>query len=153
MTPSHALRAAMMTSLLLAGCSHPAAPVRGADPVTVGLAGTRWRLVEFQSMDDAQGRMEPADPDRYTIAFGAEGRAELRLDCNRGAGPWKATRSANGGSLVIGPIATTRMACPAPSMATLLETQLPYVRSYTRSGARLHMALMADGGILTWEAR
>ncbi|WP_293676425.1 META domain-containing protein [uncultured Phenylobacterium sp.] len=102
-------------------------------------------------MDDAQGRQAPAEPDRYTIVFGADGRATLRIDCNHGSGAWQATPSGAGGTLAFGPIATARMACPEPSMGPLLDRQLPYVRSYTFSSGRLHMSLMADGGIFTWE--
>ncbi|MBL8771178.1 MAG: META domain-containing protein [Phenylobacterium sp.] len=134
---------------LLAGCAP--ARLQGPDGESPALGGTRWRLVAFQSMDDAQGRTTPTAPDRYTIFFGPDGRAALQLDCNRGWAPWKAAPSGAGGSLAVGPLATTRMSCPPPSMGSLLETQLPYVRSYTLADGRLHMALMADGGILTWE--
>lgn len=137
-------------ALLLAGCAHtPPAP--GPETATSGLAGTRWRLVDFQSMDDAQGRRAPSDRDLYIVAFGDDGRASLQIDCNRGSATWQADRSGDGGALTFGEIATTRMTCPAPTMAPLLEAQLPYVRSYVHASGRLHMALMADGGILTWE--
>lgn len=137
-------------ALLLASCAH-APSAAGPEVMASGLAGTRWRLVDFQSMDDAQGRRAPADRDRYVVVFGADGRASLQIDCNRGSATWQAERSGDRGSLTFGEIATTRMACPPPTMAPLLEAQLPYVRSYVHTAGRLHMSLMADGGILTWE--
>ena len=48
------------------------------------LAGTRWRLVEIQSMDDAIGTARPSDRDLYTLDLNRDGTAAMRLDCNRG---------------------------------------------------------------------
>lgn len=48
------------------------------------LAGTAWQLNAIQSMDDAQGTTRVAEPDRFTLEFGHDGRAVLRLDCNPG---------------------------------------------------------------------
>jgi heat shock protein HslJ len=140
---------------ILASCSsvanRPAPPEQSAAE-TLGLAGTRWRLIDFQSMDDSQGRTIPAHPDRYTITFGTDGRASMQIDCNRGSAPWRAIPSGSGGgSLTFGAISSTRMACQELSMSRLMERQLPYVRSYTLSNGRLHMSLMADGGVFTWE--
>lgn len=119
-----------------------------------GLEGTRWRLVEFQSMDDAQGTTRPNDRDKYTITFNNDGTLSAQIDCNRGVGPWRNDISnATGGSLEIGPLAVTRAFCPEPSMGTMLEQQLGYVRSFTITANRLNMALMADGGIIVWEPK
>ncbi|MCB2079668.1 MAG: META domain-containing protein [Novosphingobium sp.] len=119
----------------------------------VGLAGTSWQLVEFRSMDDAQGIKRPGDVTRYTVSFDAEGRASFRLDCNRGTGSYtREVSSATGGTLTFGPIAVTKALCPEPSMGEFLEKQLPWVRSYTMADGHLNMALMADGGIIVWEA-
>lgn len=139
--------AAMAT---LGGCA--AGPAMSGGGMAKGLAGTNWRLVEFQSMDDAQGITRPTDASHYTIAFGADGRAALRLDCNRGTGTYTAeASSATGGTLMFGPIASTRAFCPAPSMGDALAAQLSNVRSYTLADGHLNMALMADGGIFVWE--
>jgi hypothetical protein len=43
-----------------------------ADEVA-GLTGTHWRLVEFQSMDDAIGAVRPEDPSLYTLRLNADG--------------------------------------------------------------------------------
>lgn len=117
-----------------------------------GLEGTSWQLVEFQSMDDAQGVQRPDNPGKYTVEFGDEGRTAFRLDCNRGMGTWRNEISnATGGSLTFGPLAVTKALCPEPSMGELLEKQLPYVRSFVIRDGHLNMALMADGGIIVWE--
>lgn len=111
---------------------------------------TDWRLVEIVSMDDAQGTSRPEDPDKYTLQFGIDGRAAVRLDCNRGAGTWTGDGASR---LSFGPLATTRAACRPPSLGDQLGMMLSYVRSYVVADGRLHMSLMADGGILVWEPR
>jgi heat shock protein HslJ len=126
------------------------------DPPPAPLAGSRWQLVAIQSMDDAQGTVRPPDPGRYTLEFGADGRVAVRLDCNRGSATWQAQPAAQGrphrvaGSLLLGPLATTRAMCPPDSLAPRLTSSWPYVRSYLIEAGHLHLSLMADGGILAW---
>ncbi len=139
--------------LSTSACQHagPESPPPANIPFA-GLAGTNWRLVEFQSMDDAQGTKRPDDPNKYTITFHNDGSLTGRLDCNRAVGPWRNDiANATGGSLSMGPLGVTKAFCPEPSMGEFLERQLGYVRSFTITGERLNMALMADGGIIVWE--
>lgn len=137
----------MIAVAMVAGCATPRSSL---EPET--LRGTAWRLLSIQSMDDAQGTTRVADPSRYTLRFDAEGRAALRLDCNRGAGSWKAQPAGDGtGSLEFGPIATTRMACPPPSLGDRVGRDLGYVRGFRLKDGKLYLSLMADGGILEWE--
>tara|TARA_R110000850_G_scaffold32286_1_gene88888 strand:+ start:934 stop:1404 length:471 start_codon:yes stop_codon:yes gene_type:complete len=117
-----------------------------------GLQGTHWRLVEFRSMDDAQGITGPDDPEKYSITFHNDGSLTAILDCNRGVGPWRNDiANATGGTLSIGPLGVTRALCPQPSMGEMLERRLGEVRSFTITNGRLNMALIADAGILVWE--
>jgi heat shock protein HslJ len=130
----------------LCGCANLA-------PAQTTLAGTTWRLVAIQSMDDAQGSLLPDDPSRYTVTFGAEGRAAFRLDCNRGTASWTASPSAadaTSGQLIFGALAGTRAMCPPGSLDQKLTRQLPQVRSYLLKDGRLHLSLLADGGTLSW---
>jgi heat shock protein HslJ len=116
------------------------------------LAGTSWQLVAFQSMDDSQGTTTIDDPAKYTLTLNADGKAALRLDCNRGAGSWESTPSADGssGQLTFGPIASTRAFCPPPSMGEKLARDLNHVRSYLIKDGKLYLSLMADAGIYEW---
>jgi hypothetical protein len=41
------------------------------------LAGTTWRLVEMQSMDDNQGITRPSSRDLYTVEFNRDGTAYM----------------------------------------------------------------------------
>ncbi|WP_199255806.1 META domain-containing protein [Mycolicibacterium mengxianglii] len=136
---------------VLAGCGGTTEPR--------SLAGTSWQLTTIESMNDAQG-ITPAPPGvGYTVSFGADGTAAFQLDCNRGSGTYEADPTGDGtsGSLTFGPIAATLMGCPGPpeqqAVTDSLTAALPHVRGYVFKGQQLHMSLMADGGIVSWEPR
>lgn len=142
-----------------AGCANPPAPTTPAAPpgssapavgslANPGLAGTRWRLVAVQSKD-VSGTARPA-PDRlHVIEFRADGGLAAQLDCNRGTASWQeGIAHATGGSLRIGPVASTRALCPPPSMGELLAARLSDVASYRLRDGHLVLVLKADGGSL-----
>ena len=133
-------------SLMLAGCVTPVGVGTGSP-----LAGTQWRLVQMTSMDDAQPPVRPNDSSRYTLSFGSDGRASMMLDCNRGNSTWTSTGGAEAGSIAFGPIATTRVMCASASIGDRLGRQLANVRGYRLHNGKLHLSLMADAGIITWE--
>ncbi|MDX2178431.1 MAG: META domain-containing protein [Bryobacteraceae bacterium] len=113
---------------------------------TSPLAGTSWRLVQFQGGDDT--KLVPADKNRYTLMFNANGRVAVRIDCNRGNGTWK---SIEPGKLEFGPMALTMAACPPAPLNDNLAKQWTYVRSYVMKNGNLFLSLMADGGIYEFE--
>ena len=117
------------------------------------LAGTHWRLVEIQSMDDATGTARPSDPDAYTMDLNADGTVAMRLDCNRARGTWTVMPVANGseGGFLFGPVAVTRAQCPPPSLGARIAKDMPFVRSFLLKEGRLYLSLFADGGIYVWE--
>ena len=117
------------------------------------LAGTSWRLLEFQSMDDATGTLRPADPSLYTMRLNKDGTVNMRLNCNRASGTWSAEPSANdaSGHFEFGPLAGTRALCPPPSLDESIMAQAKFIRSYLLKEGRLYLSLMADGGIYAWE--
>lgn len=117
------------------------------------LAGTDWRLVEIQSMDDAVGIVRPDDPSMYTMRLNEDGTVIMRLDCNRARGTWSAEPSADvsSGNFSFGPLAATRAVCPPGSLDERVAAQTEYVRSYLLEDGRLYLSLMADGGIFAWE--
>ncbi|MBI1285550.1 MAG: META domain-containing protein [Thiobacillus sp.] len=115
------------------------------------LAGTSWRLLAFQSMDDATGTVR-TDPSRYTMRLNSDGTVTMHLDCNLANGTWTAEPSGDGesGRFEFGPIATTHALCPPPSMDARIAAQSGFVRSYLLKDGRLHLNLMADGGVFVW---
>jgi heat shock protein HslJ len=121
--------------------------------VVPALADTQWRLVEFQSMDDAIGVKRPDDPTKYTMTLSADGTAALRLNCNSATGTWSAEPGADpaSGRFTFGPLAATMAICPPPSMDEQVGRDTAYIRSYLLRDGRLFLSLMADAGIYAWE--
>lgn len=147
----HGLVLTVSAIAALAGCApaEKATPLPSMTPISAGgLAGTEWKLVGFQSMDDAQDIIRPAAGRMFSIRFNVDRSANMVLDCNRGKGQWQSDNvNASGGTLTFGPIVTTRAKCPPSALGDKLISQFPYVRSYTLRDGRLFLALMADGGI------
>ena len=117
-----------------------------ATPQTPGLGGTSWQLVRFQGSDDTA--LTPDVGTKYTIAFGNDGRVNVRLDCNRGSGAW---HSAGPNQLQLGPLAITRIMCLPGSLHDRIARHWTYVRSYLLKDGRLFLSLMADGGTYEFE--
>jgi heat shock protein HslJ len=126
------------------------APARGntassASPASA-LAGTSWRLLEFEGGDGTT--LTPDDPSKYTIEFATGGALAARLDCNRGQGTWKSSGSSQ---IALGPLALTRAFCAPGSLHDQIVKQLGNIRSYVIRDGHLFLALMADGGIYEFE--
>jgi heat shock protein HslJ len=119
-----------------------------------GLAGTSWELVALQTKDLAQPGIAIAEPARFTLQFGTDGRAVMRLDCNRGNGSWQAQpASADAGTLIFGAIATTRALCAPPHLDERIARDLSGVRFYSRAGDMLMLSPTTDGGVMQWRRR
>ena len=108
---------------------------------TPNLAGTSWQLLKFEGGDGKT--LSSVDQTKYSVAFAADGRVSVRIDCNRGTGTWK---SAGPNQLVFGPLALTRAACPAAPLTDRLTKDWSFVRSYVIKDDHLFLALMADAG-------
>lgn len=117
------------------------------------LAGTRWQLVEFQSMDDAIGTLRPADPSVFTMDLNEDGTVTMHLDCNRATGSWSAGPSADAisGRFQFGRLAVTRALCTPPNLDEQIARDAEFVRGYLLRDGRLYLSLMADAGIYAWE--
>lgn len=112
------------------------------------LTGTGWQLVRI---DAADGPTTVADPSTFTVAFGPDGYAALRMDCNRGRGSWQATATGPySGTLSFGPIATTLMMCPQPSLDTRVGAALADVGGWRIEDGQLTMTPVTGDGTLVW---
>lgn len=85
----------------------PRVLARVPDGPGAALAGTAWRFV-----DPAPAGGEAAVP---TARFSADGRLTGSDGCNAFTGPWRASEE---GGLDLGPLASTRRACPGDADAT-----------------------------------
>jgi heat shock protein HslJ len=106
------------------------------------LSGTSWRLVKFQ---DTEGTMlvPASDRSKYTIAFGANGRATVRVDCNRGSGGWK-YKGPN--QIQFGSMSVTRAKCGPGSLHDRIVKDGAVVRNYVIKDGHLFLSLLEDAG-------
>jgi para-nitrobenzyl esterase len=141
------INATAIVTLFYLGVASNAAQAPSADAVR-DLGGKSWQLVQFQGGDERT--LRPDEQTQYTLAFEANGRVSIRLDCNRGRSTWQ---SSEPHQLLFGPLALTRAMCPPHPLHERLSKDWPYVRSYTMKDGHLFLSLMADGGIYEFAPR
>lgn len=110
------------------------------------LTGSRWQLIEIQSMNDTTEA--PNTPSNYMIEFLPQGTVAIKADCNRGTGSWESEAE---GMIRFGPIAATRALCSPTSISEAFLGQFEWVRSFTFDEGNLFLATMADGAVLKFE--
>jgi heat shock protein HslJ len=127
-------------------------PVAGAAPVTRRLrsraaaaTGKVWHWADGYAGRDSQS---PA-PDRYTLELAPNGRLLVRADCNRGTGAYRI----GAGTLAIGPLATTRMACPPGSLDARYLGDLQRAAGFFVEGGQLFIELPVDSGTMRFAAQ
>lgn len=146
-------------AFLLAGAWWDVSWARAVN-ATSGLAKTQWRLVEFQSMDDAQGTQRPTAPSRYVLRLDADGTATLWLNCDRVTGTWEAQPAGNSAKRAPGQPLSGKFEfdhfpertkpCPKPGLEETMLRHTGKVRSFMLKQGRLHLSLVADGGVYVW---
>ena len=124
-----------------------------AEVVEPALAGTQWRLVEFQSANDSQGIMRPRAGTLYSMRLHGDGSVSMQLNCNRATGTWSAMPSgqSSSGQFAFTALAATRAHCTPPSLDAGIVAQASFIRSYLLKDGRLYLSLVADGGSYVWE--
>lgn len=127
-----------------------ALPVFGACAVTPETApsvpdplkGTQWQLVDIQYMDDTV--LKPDADGKYTLRFADDGSVSIKADCNMLGGSYTFTSPSG---LEFGPLRSTMAFCGEKSLYNRFTKDMPFVRSFVIKDGKLHLALMADGGI------
>ncbi|MCX9147774.1 META domain-containing protein [Erythrobacter sp. WG] len=136
------IAAASTATLLLGAC----VTVPASHPLT----GSQWQLVSI----DASGSTTALNPEqqaRHTLAFGEEGAAQVKLDCNRGRTTWIAGQPRDGASTItFGPVASTRMICPEPSFGNQLASALGLAQRFSRSSDGRKLVIEAPDARLTF---
>jgi heat shock protein HslJ len=121
------------------GTEAAAEPPRGYDPAQV--IGRTWEWAGTQTPVEF---VAVADPGRYTMYLGEDGRARIRFDCNTGGGAYEIAEAA----LVFGDLISTRMACPPDTQDAIFARQLKAVRIFFVEAGVLYLDLYADGGTM-----
>ncbi|MGR8950515.1 MAG: META domain-containing protein [Gammaproteobacteria bacterium] len=117
-----------------------------------GLAGSEWRLLYFESMDDSIGRAIPDPSQTYTMRLNADGTVHMVLNCNRANGTWtiEPGSDAVSGRFSFGPLASTKALCPPPSLDERIVADAMHVTGFLLRDGNLYLSLMADAGIYAW---
>lgn len=132
-TPFRILLLAAVAALAASCCACRSYQKRTRRP----LEGTRWQLVQLDGQDVA------ADEGRYTITLRADDRSLAGVGgCNRLRGRYEATASR---ALRIGPLLSTRMACPDLEREAKFTAVLEQTTHYDMDGPLL--LLLSDGEI------
>ena len=121
-----------------AAANAPAVP-RSHDPADI--VGKQWQWLSTQTPVE---KIEAADPARYTLLLGEDGRAQLQFDCNRGGGDY----TIGEGQLEFGMLISTRMACPEDTQDQVFMRQLEAVRVFFVDDGHMYLDLFADGGTM-----
>lgn len=120
----------------------PAVPAKPAAPAEI--TGVTWQL---QEISRGSGSVSPvADPTKYTLTLNADGTVAIVADCNTGAG----TYEVDGSAISFQQLATTRMACPQPSMGSQFTKVLGFADSYAVENGNLVLSYSNGGGTLTF---
>ncbi|UFN47625.1 META domain-containing protein [Roseomonas sp. OT10] len=129
----------LAAGLALVACASdgtPATAQPAPPPVSQSFEGAAWRLAELDGRAIAPGPREA-----YVQFDAASGRVSGSGGCNRIAGSYRL----GGGSLTLGPLISTRMACLDPQ-ASATETRflavLEATAGYRLEGRRL---ILTDG--------
>lgn len=106
-----------------------------------GLAGSEWRPLTLS------GKPFPEGVEAF-LQFGDDGGLTGRGGCNRFVGSYEI----QGEMLVIGPVASTRMACPEPAMEAeaALFRAFDAVHGFERDGADLTFTDVDGAAVATF---
>lgn len=138
----HRIILVFLAGIILTGCAAGASPgqtMHVTDPQTI--LDQTW---QWESTTNPIEKIAVADPEQYTILLDADGRAQIRIDCNRGGGTFKISP----GKLSFGPLMSTRMACPPGSLDNVYMRDLQRVVSFFVSDGRLYLELPYDSGTM-----
>ncbi len=123
----------------------PAAPESPAPATPAApLEGTEWRLVDIGGQPAPAGADSTSHPG-FTLL--PDGKVQGSAGCNRIRGSYKL----DGEKLKFGPLATTRMACPAMETETAFLKALEATTRYQVSGSSLTL-YGADTAVARLEA-
>jgi len=139
---------------LATGCgkkesSEPAETAGGPPASEVVITSPVGFVWQWEGTQTPVERITPARPSDYTLEFMPDTTVVAKIDCNRGHGKYRM----EGKSILIGPLATTRMACPPGSLDAQFAQQLDAARVIFFRGDTLYLDLFADSGTMRFSQR
>jgi heat shock protein HslJ len=137
---------------LLVGCAAGARdgePPRDRAPAAVTGASPGGKVWRWQQTATPLETIESPAPEHYTLELAPNGRLLVRADCNRGTGSFRI----GAGTIALGPIATTRMACPPGSLDARYLADLQRAAAFFVAGGVLHLVLPEDAGTMRFAPR
>ena len=129
----------VLSWLTVDGCAHR--PSGSSSDATRTLAGVTWMWAGTVTPVEA---FTPADPASYTLELGADGRAAVRADCNRGNCAYRLS----GSELRFGPMAMTQAMCAPGSLDSRFAQQLAGAAHTFWRGDTLMIDLAMDSGTM-----
>ena len=132
----------LLAGMILTGCAAGSAATKEAyitDPQAVLEKTWQW-----EATVTPVEKIEVDNPENYTLRLGADGRAQIRFDCNHGGGAFEVSP----GKLAFGPLMSTRMACPPGSLDAIYSRDLQRVVSFFVKDSRLYLELPYDSGTM-----
>ena len=130
--------ALLMLAALVAACGSSS-----SSSSATSLTSNTWNLSAITEKVPAfQGVVPTAQQADYTIAFTADGNAQIKADCNS-VGATYATSGDNGITITLGP--STLVACPEGSMSDQFLAGLANASTYAISGSDLTITLKDEG--------
>lgn len=136
-----------IAAALLVGCAAGARD--GEPPRARAPAAAVDRVWQWTETARSFETIESPAPERYTLELAPNGRLRVRADCNRGTGSFRIGE----GTISLGPIATTRVACPPGSLEARYLADLQRAARFFVAGGVLHLELPADAGTMRFAPR
>ena len=129
------------------GTSLPEAPSLGGSSTAVSVSSPRGPGVSCRCARAVTTRCASPIPGPFTAEFGADGRVQLRADCNRCSG----TYTAGSRNLTVGPMACTRAFCTATApLDTTFAALVGSAQTWTSSDDQ-HLELASTSGVLRFQ--
>ena len=136
--------ALLLFLMILGSCNGSGSSEKFAgDPAAV--TGIKW---EWVSTTTPVEQTTVEEPGRYTILLRDDGRLEAQFDCNRGGGDYEISQ----GRLSLGPLISTRMACPPDSLDAPFMRDLERATSFFVRDGELYLEMPFDSGTLRFRS-
>ena len=133
----------VLLGMMIVGCAAagglPDGNTRSTDPQYV--LNKTWQWVSTITPVE---KIAVSNPERYTIILKDDGKLQARFDCNRGGGEYEISE----GKLSLGPLMSTRMACPEESLDGPFMRDLQRVASFFLQDGLLYLELPYDSGTM-----